>query len=569
MSKERLNTQILVKKIIDDEYKETDEYEDENSFFEMFSAEQILKNLNPSDEEIERGLVGGSDDGGCDSIYVLLNGETITSDQLDALTAQRGSELRLCVIQSKLQYSFHESVLEKWKVICDNLLDLSVEPYNFVNRYNEYVIDEFKLFRDACNKLLRKHISIRIDFYYASLGIEVPINVNEQGRELENKVKSFFPTSNVNVEYVGAEELFNLYNSESDISENINLAENPISINATGYIAVVNLGEYYDFITDASGNIRNNFFEANVRDYQGKNSVNQNILQTLENDTEEDFWWLNNGVTVLSSEIKLITSRTIELLNPEIVNGLQTSREIYNYFTNHPEKTSNEERTILIRFIQPQSEESRDKIILATNNQTNIPKSSLRVTDPIHLKIEQYMKRYGLYYDRRKNYYKNQKKKPSDIISVPFMAQCLISIVLSRPDIARARPSSLLTDDKTYQQLYKSDYPLEAYYNVAFVGKTVKHTLTKDNTLTSTERNDILFWVIYAVMVSIIGKQTCSCTKAFDHLKKFKVSELTEDKIKSAESIVIEKYKERGGNVTVAKSADFINDIDSAIIIRR
>ena len=46
----------------------------------------------------------------------------------------------------------------------------------------------------------------------------------------------------------------------------------------------------------------------------------------------------------------------------------------------------------------------RDDIIFATNNQTNIPKSSLRVTDAIHLQIEMYCKTRGLYYDRRKNY---------------------------------------------------------------------------------------------------------------------------------------------------------------------
>ena len=65
---------------------------------------------------------------------------------------------------------------------------------------------------------------------------------------------------------------------------------------------------------------------------------------------------------------------------------------------------------ILVRFIVPVSEEVRDDIIFATNNQTNIPKSSLRVTDPIHLQIEMYCKSRGLYYDRRKNYYKIRKR---------------------------------------------------------------------------------------------------------------------------------------------------------------
>ena len=83
---------------------------------------------------------------------------------------------------------------------------------------------------------------------------------------------------------------------------------------------------------------------------------------------------------------------------------------------------------MLVRFIVPDTEEVRDDIIFATNNQTKITKSSLRVTDAIHLQIEMFCKTRGLYYDRRKNYYKNLKKKATDIISVSFLAQCLITL---------------------------------------------------------------------------------------------------------------------------------------------
>ena len=48
------------------------------------------------------------------------------------------------------------------------------------------------------------------------------------------------------------------------------------------------------------------------------------------------------------------------------------------------------------------------------------------------------------------------------------MAQCLISIILRKPDFARARPSTLLTDDETYAFLYEENQNLEAYYKVAF-----------------------------------------------------------------------------------------------------
>lgn len=98
----------------------------------------------------------------------------------------------------------------------------------------------------------------------------------------------------------------------------------------------------------------------------------------------------------------MVNNRELQIVNPEIVNGLQTSMEIYNYFSENREALESEKRSILLRIIVPDNEESRDQIIFATKNQTNIPKATLRVTDPIHLQIEMYFKSRGLFYDRRK-----------------------------------------------------------------------------------------------------------------------------------------------------------------------
>ena len=47
-----------------------------------FSASQILKDYDLSDEEIENGIVGSGNDGGCDGIYIFLNKNLIMSDQV-------------------------------------------------------------------------------------------------------------------------------------------------------------------------------------------------------------------------------------------------------------------------------------------------------------------------------------------------------------------------------------------------------------------------------------------------------------------------------------------------------
>lgn len=563
MSKNLTNNQMLLKTCINQEFSESTSYFDENSYFEFFSASQVLKNYNLSDDEIEKGIVGQGNDGGCDGIYVFLNGDLLSSDQIENLSASKGSTLNLTIIQSKETTSFNETVILKWKTIAENLMNMSNDLNKFSMRYNENVRENFSVFRDALTKLIRSQIRVQIDFYYVSLADEIHPNVEMQSTELKRIVNDLYPSAKVNVIFVGADELMELYYRDSDINLNLSLSDNPISLGSkVEFVALVDLATYYKFIINDEGKIRKSLFDANVRDYQGKNLVNSCIANTLSEGNVEDFWWLNNGVTILAENITPVTTKELSLLNPEIVNGLQTSTEIYNYFSNNPECLENEKRHLLVRIIVPENEEVRDNIIFATNNQTNIPKSSLRVTDTIHLQIEMYFKSRGLYYDRRKNYYKNQKKKSADIVGVSFLAQCLISIILRKPDFARARPSTLLTDDEKYAFLYEKNQNLEAYYKAALLGKKIHHNLSITQNMTPAERSDILFYLLYALVAKVLDKKEIN----FNDLANLNVDEFDDKTINVVKEQIYEKYKELGGNGRVAKSSTFIDEIDKILI---
>lgn len=551
------NNQILLKECFKQEFEESSGYKDLNTFFEHFAASQVLKDFNLSDEEIDNGNSGGGNDGGCDNLYIFLNGELVTVDQIEGLNATKGSYLDFFILQCKNTTSFGEDAIMRWKTVSDNLLDMSNKLDSFKDRYNEITIESFALFRKAIEKLVRSQVKIRFYYYYISLGIEIHPNVTNQANELKTLVKKYYPSSEVQVYFITADQLIDMYNADSETRVNLELVDQPISLSENEYISLVKLGTYFKFITDDNLFLRKTFFESNVRDYQGHNSVNSSIANTLAGEGNEDFWWLNNGVTILSTDIKLITNKSLQVVNPEIVNGLQTSREIYNYFSERNGRINDDNRTILVRVIKPESEESRDNIIFSTNNQTSIPKSSLRVTDTIHLQIEMYFKNRGLYYDRRKNYYKNQKKKAIDIISVSFLAQCLISLVLRKPDFARARPSTLLTDEETYKYLYEDNQDLEAYYKAAKIGRIVQNTLKTFTTMSNTEVNDILFYVIYAVVAVVVKKKQLN----FTDLKNFDLNNITKDSICSISNIIYQKYKNLGGNSRIAKSKTFIEDI--------
>lgn len=547
------NTQRLLNQLFLQEHRENAPTMTESQYFELFASAQITKGKELSHEELEHGVLGAGNDGGCDSIYTFYNGEIVTEDLLDSIKPSKRSNIELIITQSKRETSFSEDAIMKWKTVSQNLLEIGVDDSEYQARYNSDVIAAFALFRDLYVKHLRVAPKLVIRYCYASFATEVHPNVSAQAEELQKIVKSLFPNpkTEVHIEFWDAEKLLLTAQTQAEQQISLYLSETPINLGTPrDYVALVNLGKFYRFITDENDELRKYIFESNVRDYQGHNSVNQAIESTLDSEGPEDFWWLNNGITLLADEASMVSTKAISLTDPAIVNGLQTSNEIFQYFKSHPNRIDKETRNVLVRIIVPECEDSRDRIVLATNNQTAIPKSSLRANDPIHWQIELFFKGRGLFYDRRKNYYKNQGKKSEEIVSVSFLAQCMISLLLQKPDHARARPSTLLQKDETYSQLYDESISLDVFYHAAYLGKHIDRILRKSALYTLAQTNDILFFVLYFSVAKLLNRKSISAT----NLKDINLDLFTETYILEVAKVVFDEYESLGGNGKTAKS---------------
>lgn len=267
-----------------------------------------------SDEEIEKGVLGKGNDGGCDSIYTFSNNVYITEDILESILPGKESTIELIIVQAKRESSFSEDAITKWKTTVSNLLEIGVDNTQYQTRYNEDVRNAFALFRDLYVKLLRSTPKISISFHYASFATEVHPNVRAQADELVEIVRKLYPSPKtaVSVKFWGADELLFAAQSQPEHRLSLPLAETPINIGThRDYVALVNLAKYYHFIASDDGELRKYIFEANVRDYQGHNAVNQDIQNTLINSTGEEFWWLNNGITLVADEAILATSKEL------------------------------------------------------------------------------------------------------------------------------------------------------------------------------------------------------------------------------------------------------------------
>ena len=314
------------------------------------------------------------------------------------------------------------------------------------------------------------------------------------------------------------------------------------------------LKDFFDFITDDEKRLLRGIFEANVRDYQGTNEVNEGIQGSLRDTGSEEFWWLNNGVSVLASKATL-SGKSLTIEDPQIVNGLQTSTELYNYVK--ASNTEKDERSLLVRVIVPPAPESRDRIIKATNSQTPMPVASLRATEKIQRDIEEYLRPFGLFYDRRKNYYKNEGKPIEKIISISQMAQAVMALALQRPDSARARPSSLLKRDDDYSTVFSPQYPIGLYLLCPQVMRRVDAILRSAPDLDQKDRNNIRFHVGMVATALAAGSEAPKPQAIAD----LQVELFSDAILADALAMVARRYKELGATDQVAKGPEVVIDL--------
>jgi hypothetical protein len=550
------NDPVLLEQALDQRKAEIAPDTTDSDFFELFVAEELLKDHALSYDELASGLVGGGNDGGIDGFWLFANGGLVQEDS-DLSNLRRNVELELVIMQAKRSRGFGEDPINRLIAVTENLLDLSKDPSSYKARYSAELLASVDIFRNAYRELSGSFPSLGIRFVYASLGDDIHANTRAKSQDLLTKVPALFSSADPLFDFMGASDLLALARRQPKRSFTLSLAESPISATgAVAYICLVKLTDFKDFISDETNALRGDLFESNVRDYQGKTEVNREIRDSLANGGPEDFWWLNNGITVLAGQATQ-SGKALTLEDPQIVNGLQTSRQVFEHFAGG--KSSNDSRLVLVRVIVPDVEESRDRIIKATNSQTYIPPASLKATDKIQRDIEEYLRAHGVYYDRRKNYYKNDGKPIADIVGIAKMAQAMMAIILARPDTARARPSSLIKSESDYARLFSTDHPIEVYLTCIHIVRSVETHLKSMDSLEAKDRNNLRFYIALEIARDITGDGIPSLSK----LKDAATRVITGDDLKSCTELVLAEYTRLGGTDQVAKGTELKAALDA------
>ena len=269
-------------------------------------------------------------------------------------------------------------------------------------------------------------------------------------------------------------------------------------------------------------------------------------MEEVSSASQEDFWWLNNGITVLADACP-VNGHKITIKNPEVVNGLQTSHEIFEWHNAHKKDTDT--RNVLVRVVVPTDEKSRSKIIKATNSQTAVSMLSLMSTDQIQEDIEDRLKLYGLYYDRKKGEYRRLKKAIKKIVGMGTLAQAVIAIALQKPDESRGRPETFVKNHTT--EVFDTNIDRDLYAACILLDRQVIDYLQAQG-LKADEVRDIRYYV--SMLVGTEWNLASRSAVAIANAIAAVVKPIPVASLKKAKDKALKAYKELGGTDKVAKS---------------
>jgi hypothetical protein len=466
------NDTILLDGIIDERIEEKIPSDRRDEVFEYLSFEQLLKDYDLSSDEIQSGSIDGRDDGGIDGFFIFVNGHLLLDSEA-FLWPKAGSEIEVWIVNCKHHDTFQQAPLDKLNASFYELLDFSLADDDLKGDYSDEVLAKRADLIWAYRKLSPRLNKFGITYIYASRGDTSAVgdSIKARSDQLVELTKTNFSSCETTFAFIGASELVELHRQRPNFSLELPFVE--LLSRGENYILLSKLKDYFGFVSD-KGKLRRYLFDSNVRDFMGLNRVNEDIRDTLANEDSPDFWWLNNGVTILASGASVI-GKSIKLSDIQIVNGLQSTESIHRHFQQG--HNDEQERAVLVKVIVSNNDEDRDAIIRSTNNQTLVELASLHATDKIQRDIEEVLFRSGLFYERRKNYYVNLGHGASEIVTPLYIAAGFVALVLKNPQRAVGLRARFMRTDSAYNTVFSEKTPITLWPTIGHVLKRVDQTL--------------------------------------------------------------------------------------------
>lgn len=440
---------------------------DESKQFELFSAYCVVEQWYTETYNLQDIIIGEGGDCGIDSIAIIVNGNMVTSkEEIDDIIEMNKSlsDINFIFVQAKTSASFDYGEMGTFGA---GVKDFFSEDPQMVR--NEGIVEKNEIIEYIFSKapMIKKNPSCYL--YYVTTGKWVD-DQNCVGRMkiATSDLNALNIFSEIKYIPIDGNQLQKLYRKTIDVVETEICFDNHIFLPdipkvRQSFLGYLNFNEFLKLIVDENGEIRRSVFYDNVRDFQGDNAVNHEMSDTIAT-TADRFILYNNGVTIICKKLSNIRNK-YTLTDYQIVNGCQTSHVLFN---NKDEINGNLQ--IPIKLIETENDEIVNKIIKATNRQTEVTDAQLIALNEFHRKLEAFYNTFSgvqrLYYERRsKQYSYGNDIEKTRIVSISMQIKAMASMFFDKPHLASRFFGKLMS---SVEGIFNEQHKLLPYYTSAY-----------------------------------------------------------------------------------------------------
>lgn len=456
--------------------------------YEHFVNYSIISKYHPEAfNDIGNLMVINVDSGstfGIDGIGIIINGNLALSiEDVKNYAQSKHLEVSLIFTQIKTSESYNSGDILKFISAVKSFLTAPINILSEDLQPAKQILDE--LYKSSNAKYLSS-ASPNAHLYYITGGPELKDDAIKAivKQEVDSLKELIGDVKDFNMRVAGANFAIDSYNEienrfEVEVSFRDCVSLDIIPNVKQSYIGFMRVKEFFKLITDGDGDIRHNIFYENVRDFQGEqNSVNQEIDATVASESERNlFPLLNNGVSIVSSQLKPLGSNRYLFSGFQIINGCQTSNVLFK----HRDALINSDICIPVKVVHVSNQDLVAKIIRANNRQTPVPDEAFLALSEFQKKLQDFYRHFSkeigepLFYERR-----NKEFQFSDlqierhrIITLHHQVRSLTAIALGDPHVVysnnpnniifRTKRDILFKSDDNYYPYFMSCYLLFKY----------------------------------------------------------------------------------------------------------
>ncbi|WP_280387927.1 AIPR family protein [Nocardia wallacei] len=452
----------------------------EADLFERYvAANYLFQYLRDDVDSIERSVLGGGSDEGIDIGTVIVNGRAVFEPEEvdDLISEQTTNSAKVIFIQAKTSESYDSKLIAKFLHGVEAVTKYAMKPGTV--KLPPRLVDLASLIdriAESGDKFQDSRIPCELYYVTTSSHTGKSVQSELQITEALNRIRNIGAYSEgLKLRTHGHEELATKQKERFGPQNIMFNFEKRQTIPATdsvseAYIGLISATELMRLLKDESGDIRPGIFDDNVRlDLGPHNPVNSRIMGTLRSSEREHFPFLNNGLTIIATELRGLGDRFF-ISGYQIVNGGQTSHQLLRWSESDDvsnESTLLDDLWIPVKIVSSNDSGVRTSVAIATNLQTAIGLTDIQASSQIAKDVEEYFTQSGidgLRYERQ-NRGAALEFARTRVVTTPELNRAVAATLFGESSRAIGSPKDLEAEGS----FVWGEYPVETYYYAAWI----------------------------------------------------------------------------------------------------